>query len=146
MDDQSGNDHAGTTPRATIDEDIERKLLEAVNGRYAEMRDDNFIDPDRILVYDEETDTIAECHIEVLHDEYPTNGPGHRWSSTDLSDAIWVKQLAVRQSIQATETTDQDPNATAFCEGVVLVIPADRRVPYRVKVITAIIADEMPTG
>jgi len=121
--------------------DIDSKLLDAVNGRYAEMRDDNFVDPDRILVYDEETDTIAECHIDVLPDEYPTNGPGHRWSSTDLADAIWEKQLAVRQSIQAHEATDMDPNATAFCKGVVLVIPADRRIPYRIRGITAIICE-----
>ena len=121
--------------------DIDRKLLDAVNGRYAEMRDDNFIDPDRILVYDEATDSVSECHIDVLPDEYPTNGRGHRWSSTDLADAIWEKQLAVRQSERAHEVTDKDPNATAFCQGVVLVIPADSRVPYRIRSITAIICE-----
>ena len=136
-----GTDRTDPTPRATIDEDLDRKLLEAVNGRYAELRDDNFIDPDRILVYDEETDTIAECHIEVLSDEYPTKGPGHRWSSTDLADTLWEKHLAVRQSLQAHEITDQDPHAVASCQGVVLVIPADSRVPYRVKGITAIICE-----
>ena len=136
-----GTDSTDPTPRATIEENLERKLLEAVNGRYAEMRDDNFVDPDRILVYDQETDTIAECHIEVLADEYPTNGPGHRWSSTDLADTLWEKCLAVRQSLHAHDITDQDPQAVASCKGVVLVIPADSRVPYRVKGITAIICE-----
>lgn len=105
------------------------RMMEALNGRYKELRDDNFITPNAILVYTEATDTIEEVDLMELPLRYPCKGIGARWSTEDLGKVVADKALLYRQSCIGTEISDEDPEATPACGTIVLCIPEGKR-PY----------------
>ena len=98
-------------------------LLEALDGPYKELRQDNHITPNAILVLDLATDTVTEVDFAELPLLYPTKGKGARWSTTDLGEVVADKALLYRKSMIAHEINDEDPSSQPQCGTVVLVIP-----------------------
>jgi hypothetical protein len=111
-------------------EDWKEKMMRALDGRYSEMRDENFVTPNAILVYDEASDTIIEMDLMDVPLNYPCRGEGARWSTLDLGEVVADKALLFRQSCIATEISDEDPEATPTCGTVVLCVPKGNG-PYR---------------
>ena len=80
-----------------------------------ELKDDNFVTPDAILVF---TETTWELPF-----RFPLEQPGQRWSHGDLGQLVAAKATLYRQSAVANELAEENPNATPLCGTVVLVDP-----------------------
>ncbi len=118
-----------------MNESWEDKMLFALNGAFRELRDNNFVHPDEILVYHVKENTIETVSLLDLPLQYPA-GEGHRWSYEDLGRVVTDKVLLYRQSIVANEIADEDPSAQPACGTVVLVV-TDHYRPYKRLVIKA---------
>ena len=108
----------------------EEKLLELLNGLYKELRDDNHVDPQRVLVFEEAEGNVEAVELFELPLRYPV-GPGGRWSDHDLGELLKDKAVLYRQSLVAHEISDEDPTAEPACGTVVLVLSATTTAPYR---------------
>ena len=106
---------------------MEERMVELLNGPYRELRDDNHISPE-ILVFDEAADVIYEVAPEKLRGQFPTKGPGCRWSEGDLNKILADKKEALRWSLIAHKLHDQDPTVEVPCRTVILAIPKDNRL------------------
>ena len=113
-------------------EDWKEKMMRALNERYDELRDDNFVTPNAILVYEEASDTIVEMDLMDVPLNYPCRGEGARWSTLDLGEVVADKALLFRQSCIATEISDEDPEATPTCGTMVLCVPEGKGLYRRV--------------
>ena len=100
--------------------------LENVMDANRELRDDNFVHPDSILVFTETTGTLEEVAFIELPLRFPLLGKGARWSYDDLGEILAVKALLYRQSMIAQEISDEDPTAEPVCGTVVLVQRTNR--------------------
>ena len=105
------------------------RVKELLDGEFHELRCDNHVTPDAILVYNEEEDSIEEIDLMDLPLRYPC-GQGCKWSDSDLGAVVKEKAMLFRQSLIAHEISDEDQESTPICGTVVLVIPAGNR-PYR---------------
>ena len=81
-------------------EDFEDRLLFALDGKYRELRQDNHINPNEILVFDAATGTVEAVDLMELPLKYPC-GPGKRWSLGDLDWVVKEKAMLYRQSMLA---------------------------------------------
>ena len=88
----------------------EEKLLELLDGPYKELRDDNHVDPHRVLVFEEAEGTVEAVELFELPLRYPV-GPGGRWSAHDLGELLKDKALLYRQS-QGVHSTPHVHHAT----------------------------------
>jgi hypothetical protein len=113
-------------------------LLEALDGTYKELRQDNHITPNAILVFDVATGTVTEVDFAELPLRYPTKGKGARWSTTDLGEVVADKALLYRKSMIAHEINDEDPTSQPQCGTVILVIPSNSTY-HRLTVLSRII-------
>ena len=109
--------------------DLEDRLLFALDGKYRELRQDNHVTPNEILVFDAATGAVEAVDLMDLPLRYPC-GPGERWSLQDLGHVVADKAMLYRQSVVAHEINDEDPAAEPTCGTVVLVITENHR-PYR---------------
>lgn len=116
-------------------------LLELLDGPYRELRDSNHISPNEILVYNEEAGTIEAIDLMDLPLRYPC-GAGERWSYEDLGRIVMDKALLYRQSLIATEISDEDPTASPTCGTVLLVITRDHKPYKRFQVKAQIVPEE----
>ena len=107
---------------------IDQRIQELLNGPYIELRDDNHVTPNEILVYDVAADTVEAVDLMELPLRYPC-GAGNRWSFEDLGEMVTDKALLYRQSVIAHEISDEDDEAAPPCGTVVLVVTTDYR-PY----------------
>lgn len=110
-------------------ETYEDRLLFALDTTYRELREDNHVTPNEILVFDVASGQIQAIDLMELPLRYPC-GPGNRWSYEDLGHVVADKALLYRQSVLAHEISDEDAEAEPTCGTVVLVITEDHR-PYR---------------
>jgi hypothetical protein len=106
-----------------IDHNYDDALLEALEGPYKELRDDNHITPNAILVFEVSTGTVTEVGFAELPLLYPTKGKGARWSTADLGEVVADKAMLYRKSVIAHEINDEDPSSQPQCGTVVLLIP-----------------------
>lgn len=95
-------------------------LQEALDAN-RELRDDNFVTPEAVLVFTEATGELEEVALWDLPLRYPLEQPGQRWSHSDLGEVVAAKATLYRQSKVANELADEDPAATPECGTVVLV-------------------------
>lgn len=86
-----------------------------------ELRDDNFVTPEAVLVFTEATGELEEVALWDLPLRYPLKQPGQRWSHSDLGEVVAAKATLYRQSKVANELAEEDPAATPECGTVVLV-------------------------
>lgn len=113
------------TDRASTD----ARIQELLDGECKEMRCDNHVTPNAVLVYDEVADAMEEVDFMELPLRCPC-GAGCQWSKEDLGAIVREKALLYRQSMIAHEISDEDKESTPSCGTVVLVVTAGMR-PYR---------------
>lgn len=101
-------------------------LSEAIEAN-RELRDDNFVTPEALLVFTEATGELEEVELWELPLRYPLKQPGQRWSHSDLGKVMEAKATLYRQSKVANELADEDPKATPECGTVVLVVTERER-------------------
>lgn len=123
-----------------MNEDWQEKLLFALDGKYRELREDNHVTANEVLVYDVATGTVEAVDLMELPLRYPC-GPGHRWSYGDLGELVADKAMLYRQSCVAHEISDDDPSSQPPCGTVVLMITEDYRPYHWVTVKARILPD-----
>jgi hypothetical protein len=121
--------------------DLEDRLLFALEGKCRELRQDNHVTPNEILVFDAATGTVESVDLMDLPLMYPC-GPGERWSLHDLGSVVNDKAMLYRQSMVAHEISDEDPEAEPTCGMIVLLIPPDHRPYQRLTILSGILPDE----
>ena len=102
------------------------RLQLALNGKYRELRQDNHVTPNEILVFDAATGIVESVDLMDLPLRFPLKGKGCRWSYEVLGKVLEAKALLYRQSMVAHEISDEDPEAEPPCGTVVLVQHEDR--------------------
>ena len=103
--------------------DYSREALSEALEANRELRDDNFVNPEAVLVFTEATGCLEEVELWELPLRYPLEQPGQRWSYSDLGQVAAAKATLHRQSKVANELAEEDPEATPLCGTVVLVDP-----------------------
>ena len=88
-----------------------------------DLRDDNFVTPDAILLFTETTGELEELEFWELPFRFPLEQPGQRWTHSDLGQLVEAKSAFFRQSVVANKLAEEDPKATPLCGTVVLVDP-----------------------
>jgi hypothetical protein len=114
----------------TTTEPWEDTLLALLDGPYKEVRDDNHVTPNEVLVFGEAAGTVEAVDLMEIPLRYPV-GTGGRWSAHDLGELVLDKALLYRQSLVAHEINDDEPAAEPTCGTVVLVVTAISGQPYR---------------
>jgi hypothetical protein len=116
--------------KKTTTESWEGTLLALLDGPYQELRDDNHVTPNEVLVFDEAAGTVEAVDLMELPLRYPV-GTGCRWSAHDLGELVLDKALLYRQSLVAHEINDEDPAAEPTCGTVVLAMPVEQPIPFQ---------------
>lgn len=124
-----------------MNEDWQDKLLFALDGKYRELREDNHVTPNEVLVYDVASGTVEAVDLMDLPLLYPC-GPGQRWSYGDLGELVADKATLYRQSCVAHEINEEDPSSQPQCGTVVLMITENYRPYQRVTVKARILPDD----
>ena len=123
-----------------MNEEWQDRLLFALDGKYRELREDNHVTANEVLVYEMATGKVEAVDLMELPLRYPC-GPGHRWSYADLGEMVADKANLYRQSCLAHEINDEDPLAQPPCGTVVLIITDNYRPYQRVTVHARILPD-----
>ena len=97
--------------------------LEKALAANCELRDDNFVNPDFVLVFTEKTGELEEVAVMDLPLLFPLAQPGMRWAYSDLGQLVEAKATLYRQSVVANELADEDPYSQGLCGTVVVVDP-----------------------
>ena len=71
-------------------------LSEALEAN-RELRDDNFVTPDALLVFTVATGELEEMELWELPLRYPLKQPGQRWSYSNLGEVVEAKATLYRQ-------------------------------------------------
>jgi hypothetical protein len=100
--------------------------LEIALEENRQLRDDNHVCPDAVLLYTENANTLEEVALMELPLRFPLKGKGCRWSYEDLGKVLEAKALLYRQSVVAHEISDENPEAQPPCGTVVIVQHAER--------------------
>lgn len=122
-------------------DELEDRLLFALDGKYRELRQDNHVTANEILVFDAATSTVEAVDLMNLPLKYPC-GPGERWSLEDLGAVVRDKATLYRRSMVAHEISEEDPEAEPTCGMVVLVITTDFRPYQRLTILSRILPGE----
>ena len=122
-------------------DELEDRLLFALDGKYRELRQDNHVTANEILVFDAATGTVEAVDLMNLPLKYPC-GPGERWSLEDLGAVVKDKALLYRRSMVAHEINDEDPKAEPTCGTVVLVITTEYQPYQRLTILSRILPGE----
>jgi hypothetical protein len=124
----SGDDEklAKLVQKALSDDEERESYAEALSETLEanrELRDDNFVHPESVLVFTEATCALEEVELWRLALRYPLQQPGQRWSYEDLGKVTEAKATLYQQSRVANDLAEEDPEATPTCGTVVLVDP-----------------------
>ena len=120
---------------------LQDRLLFALDGKYRELKQDNHVTPNEILVFDAAKGTVEAVDLMDLPLRYPC-GPGERWSLEDLGSVVKDKAALYRRSVVAHEISNEDPEAEPTCGTVVLLITKDHRPYQRLTILSRILPDE----
>ena len=116
-------------------------LQELLDGPYRELKQDNFVDPDRVLVYYQGKEIIKAMTFDEVASEHPYGPFPCRWVLGNFSKLRIKKDILYKQSIEAHEESDRDPFAMPSVGTMLLAIPLGP-IPYRMHVITGMILPE----
>lgn len=111
-----------------------------LDGPFKQVRDDNHVDPHRILVWDRSRDPVIEAveFLEILG-RYPCGQAGSQWAPSDFVKILREKRNQYRKSMASHEISDVDPDITPACGTVVLIISETQDRPHRWVGISALI-------
>ncbi len=122
----SDRELARLVTQALADDDDSASYAEALSETLdanRELRDDNFVHPESVLVFTEATRALEEVELWRLALRYPLQQPGQRWSYEDLGKVTEAKATLYQQSKVANDLAEEDSEATPTCGTVVLVDP-----------------------
>lgn len=115
------------------EQDADLELLAALlDGPFRRLRDDNHIDPHRILVWDRQRQPAIQAvpYLELLS-RYPCGeAAGTQWSGQDLVEILNEKHQLLRRSLVAQQIAEERGEAQPACGTVVLIINPDPTVPH----------------
>jgi hypothetical protein len=108
-------------------------LAALLDGPFRRLRDDNHIDPHRILVWDQQQQPVIQAlTILELLGRYPCGDAEEaQWCSDDLLAILQRKRDLLRMSLVAHDIADELDDAEPTCGTVVLIINPDRQEPHR---------------
>ena len=108
-------------------------LAALLDGPFRRLRDDNHIDPHRILVWDEQQQPVIQAlSILELLGRYPCGDAEEaQWCGDDLLAILQRKRDLLRTSLVAHDIADELDEAEPTCGTVVLIINPDRQEPLR---------------
>lgn len=104
-----------------------------LDGPFRQLRDDNHIDPHRILVWDQLRHPVIQAvpFLELLG-RYPCGDTeGTQWCSEDLLEILQHKRDLLRMSLVAQDIAREQVDAEPICGTVVLIINPDCQAPHR---------------
>jgi hypothetical protein len=107
-----------------------------------ELRDDNFVTPDAVLLFTEATGELEEIELWELPLRFPLEQPGMRWAFSDLGQLVAAKATLYRQSKVANELAEEDPTATPGCGTVCVVDPVRPGPLYWCRITGSITAND----
>ncbi|MFN5119144.1 MAG: hypothetical protein ACK5FE_05175 [Cyanobacteriota bacterium] len=111
----------------------EQLLGALLDGPFRRLRDDNHVDPHRILVWDEQQQPVIQALsiLEVLG-RYPCGDvEDAQWSADDLLEILQRKRELLRRSLVAHDIADGQDDAQPTCGTVVLIINPNSEEPHR---------------
>ena len=116
-----------------MDELSSEPLLAALlDGPFRHLRDDNHVDPHRILVWDEQQQPLIQALsiLEVLG-RYPCGDEEEaQWSADDLLAILQRKRDLLRMSLVAHDIAGEQDDAEPTCGTVVLIINPNPHEPH----------------
>ena len=116
-----------------MDELSSEPLLAALlDGPFRRLRDDNHVDPHRILVWDEQQQPLIQALsiLEVLG-RYPCGDEEEaQWSADDLLAILQRKRDLLRMSLVAHDIAGEQDDAEPTCGTVVLIINTNQQEPH----------------
>ena len=86
----------------------EERLLELLDGPCKELRDDNHVDPHRVLVFEEAAGTVEAVELIELPLRHPIE-PGGRQSAHDLGELVKDKAVCTARVVQQTSWQKNTP-------------------------------------
>jgi hypothetical protein len=104
-------------------ENYAKALGDALAANGGELKDDNFVNPDFVLVFTEKTGELEEVALIDLPLRFPLEQPGMRWAFSDLGQLVAAKATLYRESKVANELAEEDPTAIPGCGTVCVVDP-----------------------
>lgn len=124
----------------SVNEESDLLLQFLLDGPFKQVRDDNHVDPHRILVWDRSRDPVIEAveFLEILS-RYPCGEAGSQWAPSDFVKILREKRNQYRKSMASHEISDDDPDITPACGTVVLIISETPDRPHRWVGISALI-------
>jgi hypothetical protein len=110
----------------------EQLLGALLDGPFRRLRDDNHIDPHRILVWDQQQQPVIQALtiLEVLG-RYPCGDvEDAQWSADDLLAILQRKRDLLRRSLVAHDIAGEQNDAEPTCGTVVLIINPNPQEPH----------------
>jgi hypothetical protein len=104
-----------------------------LDGPFRRLRDDNHVDPHRILVWDQQQRPVIQALtvLEVLG-RYPCGDVEQaQWSADDLLAILQRKRDLLRRSLVAHDIADEQDDAEPTCGTVVLIINPNPEEPHQ---------------
>mgnify|MGYP006278668333 CR=1 FL=1 len=108
-------------------------LAALLDGAFHWLRDDNHVDPHRILVWDRLREPVIQAvpFLELLG-RYPCGDAEEaQWCGDDLLEILQCKRDMLRMSLVAHDIADALSDAEPMCGTVVLIISPNRQEPHR---------------
>jgi hypothetical protein len=99
-------------------------LAALLDGPFRRLRDDNHVDPHRILVWDKQQQPVIQAlNILELLGRYPCgDDEDAQWCGDDLLAILQRKRDLLRMSLVAHDIADELDDAEPTCGTVVLII------------------------
>jgi hypothetical protein len=99
-------------------------LAALLDGPFRRLRDDNHVDPHRILVWDQKQHPVIQAlTILELLGRYPCGDDADaQWCGDDLLEILQRKRDLLRRSLVAHDIADEQDDAEPTCGTVVLII------------------------
>jgi hypothetical protein len=109
-------------------------MLDALlDGPFRRLRDDNHIDPHRLLVWDQKREPVIQAlSVLELLGSYPCgDAEDAQWCGDDLLAILQCKRDLLRMSLVAHDIADDQDDAEPTCGTVVLIINRNPTEPHR---------------
>lgn len=121
-------------PTTAMSEAARDSILGALlDGPFRRLRDDNHIDPHRILVWDQQAEPVIQAlpFLELIG-RYPCGDfESAQWTGSDLLAILGRKLDLLRMSRVAHDISHDQKDAEPVCGTVVLIINSNPTEPHR---------------
>lgn len=115
------------------------ELLALCDGPFRVLRDDTFIDPERLLVWDRNAEPVVQSlTFEEATDHYQCGGRESLWSRGDLDIIKTEKRKCLGETLESyADLENPSSTGTLMCATTCLIVSNNPLVPHRWCVIKA---------